>query len=873
MFLKTKLFLPPQPPGALLRDRLYAMLDDAWQNQARLILLSAPPGYGKTTLLTGWVQSHEIACAWMALDTDDNDPTRFFLLLLNALNTHFPGISDLAPILSVPRTPQYDDLITEVVNRLALADGMTGTKAGGDVLLAMDDYHLITSQTIHEALQKLVNHLPPQLHLALLTREDPPLLLARLRARRQMVEIRARDLAFEKQEVNDLFHRALNLPLEQDQITVLHERTEGWAAGLQLAALALHGRSPEAVMQSFGGSHRFVLDYLASEVLERLSPDLREFLIRSAVLQRFNAVMCDSALGIAGSRELIARAAGANLFLVPLDEENNWFRYHHLLADILKTETPPEERRAISLRAARWWLAQGQPAEAVQYALEAQAYEEAGAIIREAAIPTAESGQINVALGWLENLPRDTLWANPELCIIYAWFLLFTGRFREAAQTAQEAAARFSDLSRSMTGLLTGMLAWMKTVSGQPMDLARLQEAYAMTEGRYTFFSPMMLLAIGQAQREAGDLAGARRSFEEGEETAEISSGVISALIVRNNLAFLLHESGERAAALELCKDAIDRHSDENGNPGLFAGIPLIPYGCFLYDSGRLEEAHTALTLALNLVRRMGMYDILGGPANHILQNVLTDMGHQEDALALNKEVRRRAQKAGLTGVAKETELTEMHIRLLGGDPAPAVRWAQANPLPPENERGPLRTNALLMHARVLAMSSQVSSAEALLQKLREALQAWGMRCHWVRVTVEQALIVAKSGQIKRAADVLLEAIEAAAPMEYRQIFIRYAVPLAPLFDLLRPRSPRFIESVCCTPAPAAAAPVLVEALTAREMDVLRLAAAGMSNAEIADHLYLTTGTVKWFLNQIYGKLEVNRRTEAVAKAREIGLL
>ena len=500
MFLKTKLFLPPQPHGALVRDRLYAMLDKAWQEQSRLLLLSAPPGYGKTTLLTGWVQVRGIPCAWMALDPDDNDPSRFFLLLLHALSAHFPGLLALAPILSLPRTPQYDELITEVVNHAAQMD----PEAGGDVLLAIDDYHLITSQTIHEALQKLVNHLPPRLHLALLTREDPPLLLARLRARRQMLEIRAADLAFDGQEVSDLFLGSLNLPLDSDQIAVLHDRTEGWAAGLQLAALALHGRSPEVVMQSFGGSHRFVLDYLASEVLERLAPDLREFLIRSAVLQRFNAEMCDSVLGLTNSREMIARAAVANLFLVPLDEENGWFRYHHLLAEILKAENTPEERRAICLRAARWWKTQGQPAEAVQYALDAQAYDEACTIIREAAVPTAESGQFNTALGWLERLPRETLWTSPDLCAIHAWFLLFNGRFREAAQIATEAAAHFSDLSRPTASLLNGMIAWMKTVSGQPMDLAQLQDAYAMIESHYPYFAPMMLLAIGQAQREVG---------------------------------------------------------------------------------------------------------------------------------------------------------------------------------------------------------------------------------------------------------------------------------------------------------------------------------------------------------------------------------
>ena len=868
MFLATKLFLPLLPTGAIQRDRLFNALNDSWDSSTRLILLSAPPGYGKTTLLSGWVQARQLPCAWLSLDPADNDPARFFILLLRALEPHLPALTGLLPVLQLPQATDYDNLIAEIINH--------AVRLQQPLLLVLDDYHAITDSRVHSLVQFLLNYLPPQLRLAVLTREDPPFNLAQMRVRRQMLELRAKELTFSAGEGRALLVDALNLALDEAQLLTLLERTEGWAAGLQLAALTLRDHAqPAQLIAAFGGSHRFVLDYLMAEVLDRLPPELRSFLCRSALLGRFNASLCDAALAIEGSAGLIAAAAAANLFLIGLDDQREWYRYHHLMAEILRAEVPLDERQAIQRRAAQWLQAHQQPFEAVQAALEAEDYALAASFIRAAAIPAAEAGLLSMALGWLEALPRETLLAAPDLCIFRAWFLIFNGQFHEVQAWMRELSGLPLDLPRPLLGLLDGMQAWMGSVSGQPVDLARIQSAYDMQAGQYPYFSPMMLLAVGQAQQGAGDLPGALASFERGAAQAERSSGPISALILRNNQAFLLDATGQRQRARQLCQDGIERF------PGLLAGIPMLPYGCFQYDSGELDEAYHHLTQSVNLIRRMGLYHVLCAPANNVLQQLLADQGRLEEALALNRQVKREAQKAGLRVVEINADLVAAWLHLQAGRIEPAAAWVRANPLVNGRSPHPNAAVAITLHARLLAADGQARQALDLLKPLCGQNHQAGLRTAWVRHTLELALAYLADGDLAQAETALLPALQAAAEMDYCQVFRRSAAALSPLLTArgaLRGRFPaiwsREASGSAAPPAASAKpAPALVEPPGQRELEILRLVSAGSSNAEIADRLYITVGTVKWHLNQLYGKLGVNRRTEAVARARSLGLL
>lgn len=871
MFIATKLFMPPVQPGLVTRPRLLEALDEAWQSGRQLILFSAPPGYGKTTLLSEWIASGRIPAVWLSLDEEDNDPTRFFQYVVLALKQHLPALEELLSALNAPQAANLESLTAELVNHLVLVQE--------PLLLVLDDYHVLHNPQNHALVQYLLDHQPPQLRLALVTRQDPLLNLPRLRARRQMLEIRQRDLGFNQEEAGQLLAQALPHVLDESQVEELTSHTEGWAVGLHLAALSLRERpDPEQFIQDFSGSHRFVIDYLAEEVLSSLPSELRAFLYRSAVLDRFSPALLDAALETSQSREMLARVETANLFLVPLDDSRTWFRYHHLMRDILRAELGAEERTAILGRAARWLGEHGQPVEAVQYAFETGDLALTCTLIRQAAIPVVESGLLTEVLRWLDALSEPVLLGDPYLSVLRAWFLIYNGRFREAAmwvQKLQDATRGLEDLlavpeTRPLAGLLMGLQTWMQSTVGQRMDPVQLEQAYALMNVEFPIFAPLLLLALGQAQIGAKRSAAARHSFEEGFSLAEAAGSSVTALILRNNLAFLLNNLGERAAAIELCREGVARYSDTS----LLTGIPMLPLGCMLYQSGQLEEAYSALTTSINLVQRLGLYDVLAAPANQTLQFLLSDRGQQEEALALNRETRRQAAKVGLPAVAENMDMLAAWLHYYGGDPDPARHWTHNHPLPDSPGDNLPYLAGILLHARILSESGKGQEALDILQELEAATQTAVRKLDWVRVRVEQTLCLDKMNKTTPALEALAPAVEAAALMDYRQLFIQERPRLTALLEKLRPRFPQFVDAVCTRSQSLAADDhVLIDPPTERELEILRLVAAGMSNADIAGRLYITVGTTKWHLNHLYAKLGVNRRTEAVAKAREFGLI
>ena len=663
----------------------------------------------------------------------------------------------------------------------------------------------------------------------------------------------------------------------------LTSHTEGWAVGLHLAALSLRSRpDPDRFIQDFSGSHRYVIDYLAEEVLLRLPDEIQSFLHQSAALDRFCPELLDAVLQTTQSREMLARVEAANLFLVPLDDSRTWFRYHHLMMDILRSELSPDELHGIQDRAARWLIDHDQPVEAVKYAFETGDMVLICTLIRQAAIPVVESGQLTEVLRWLDTLPEAVLLDDVYLAVLRAWFLIYNGRFREAAmwvQKLQDATHGLDDLlkateTRPLAGLLMGLQTWMQSTLGRKMDPEQLAQAYALMGGQFPIFSPLLLLALGQAQIGDKRSAEARQSFEEGVALAEAAGSSVTALILRNNLAFLLNNIGERAAAIELCRAGIARYSSPEGKPGLLAGIPMIVLGCLLYQSGQLDEAYNALTTSIHLVQRLGLYHVLAIPANQTLQLLLSDRNQPEEALALNREMHRQVTKVGLTPVADNMDMLAAWLHYYAGNPGPARLWVESHPL-----QGSLADQVpyllrVLLHTRIQSESGQGEQALLTLQELEALTQTAVRKLDWIRVKVEQALTLQQMGKPQQAVAALTPAVEAAAVIEYRQLFAQERQRLASLLENFRPRFPRFIDAVCTQEQSAATGDnVLIDPPTDREMEILRLVAAGLSNADIAEQLYITVGTTKWHLNHLYAKLGVNRRTEAVAKSRELGLI
>lgn len=862
MVLMTQLFAPPLPAQMVTRERLYRQLDRALQPPARLILLSAPPGYGKSTLMTGWLQARSQPAIWLSLDVAENDPAQFCSLLVTALAPHLPDLSDLLLYLRLPQGVQHASVIGEVINRAVRT-------SAHDLVIVLDDYHVVTSPAVHALLQLLLTHLPPRWRLAIVTREDPALNLPQLRARRQMIEVRAGDLAFNGEEGAALLGGALRADLADTIVA----RTEGWAAGLQLAALALAEQPDvDAFVRDFGGSNRFLLDYLASEVVERLPQDLRRFLCRAAVLGRFSAELCAAAFGPSDAADLIARAADANLFLVRLDAQGRWYRLHHLLGEILRVEVEPDEQRAIARRAALWHRDQQRFDEAIVLALTADDPALAGELIQHAALSMAERGRLATVLGWIADLPEATLWSLPELCVYRAWLLVYNGRFREAIEWGAEISARGLVLDGPQSGLLAGIMVWLRSISGQPLDLEALRSARQRIGDRYPYFAPPVLLAIGQAEREAGNFEGALAHFVEG---ARISDGSVTGLILDNNRAFLLDGLGRRREARQLMEGNVARFNDASGQPGPLAAIPMIPLGIFLADSGELLAALDLLTRAINRVRRLGLYDVLAGPATYQMQTVLADLGRLEEALRLNTDAQLRAQHIGLVTVAEVLAATAAWLQWQQGHREAGRAWVAGHPLSADHAERTDRSIAVILHSHVLAAQGDLQAALSLLQPRLERARRAGQVTLWLREGVQAVLILGSAGQRHEAVVLLRDLVAAAETIDYRQVFRRHRNQLEPLLGAVRDAAPTFVDDLRIT-APALtgdARASLVEPLTDREGEIVRLLTAGLSNAEIAERLFLAPSTIKWYLSEVYGKLGVRRRTEAVARARELGLI
>jgi LuxR family maltose regulon positive regulatory protein len=424
--LQTKLYIPQSRPSSsnlILRPRLMERLNEGLSG--KLTLLSAPAGFGKTTLVSEWASQSKTPVAWLSLEETDNDLTRFLGYVIAALQTCYPHLGETVPaMMQSPQPPLLDSLLTILINDIAAIPE--------DLVLVLDDYHVITSPPIQQALTFLLDHLPSQLHLAITTRADPPFPLARMRARGEMVEIREADLRFTKAETFAFLQQVMNIELSADDLIALHHRTEGWITGLHLAALSMQGsKDAREFVQTFTGGHQYILDYLLEEVFRRQSASSQTFLLQTSILERLCGSLCDAVMGRDDGQTMLETLAQANLFILPLDDERHWYRYHHLFADLLRhrlQQTLPAQWPDLHRRAATWYEQHGFINEAIHHALQAEAYPEAARLVEVNAFTALKQGEVMTVLGWLDRLPQETVHAHPWLSVWHAWALLLTGQ-------------------------------------------------------------------------------------------------------------------------------------------------------------------------------------------------------------------------------------------------------------------------------------------------------------------------------------------------------------------------------------------------------------------------------------------------------------
>jgi LuxR family maltose regulon positive regulatory protein len=897
-FLTTKLHIPHLRPNLVPRRRLTERLDQALRLGHRLLLVCAPAGFGKTTLLSEWVHGGGRPVAWVSLDENDNDPVTFWTHVVAALRAGLPNTQETTlgeGLLTVLQSPasahegasaSMDTLLATLLNEMA--------ELSVTLITILDDYHLIETQSIHDALSFLLEHLPPQMHLVISSRIDPPLPLARLRGRYQLTEIREADLRFTRVETVAFLNEAMGLGLAEDNMAALASSTEGWIVGLQLAALSLKGKDAariEAFVQSFGGSHRHIIDYLVEEVLQQQTDEIRDFLLQTGILDRLTAPLCDAVTGRDDSRVRLAQLEQANLFLVPLDEWREWYRYHHLFADFLRVQAKlqPQALAALHQKAARWYEANGFMTEAIKHALAGGDMVDAARLIGLVAVDTLRHARFATFFKWLDALPDEFVRADADLATTKGYALLQAGDLAAAESYVQAAAKSLPvDAPQPARAKVIALQAQLPLFRGSRHDdridaIQQAREALELIGDTNPLFRGTLLTHLGETQRAHGDLKSAAHTFRE---AVNLNRGIgnhVMAIIAMSNLALMLHQQGRRREAAALCQEVISQHVDTRGRPIAPAGVAHILLATMHYEANDLAQAHHHLHKGLALNEHMVLFTVtLMGKT--LLAQLQQATGETQAGLATIRETCQPiTEENARRWSVLAARATEANLLLKQGNLTAVAHWAHSAGLSPTDTPSYVRMPMHLAYARLLLAQNRPEEAQTLLTRLERAAQ--NERLHGTLITIHalQALTQQALGEEDRALTCLRRALLLAAPENYYRSLLDEGLPLAVLLFKVQAHlgesvDPVFVRNLLeafraeLEHAPAQPA-LLVEPLTERELEVLQLIVDGLSNREIAAELYLAIGTVKKHITNIYGKLGVQRRAQAIARTRELALL
>jgi LuxR family maltose regulon positive regulatory protein len=882
------------------RERLVEQLNVGLSR--KLTIVSAPAGFGKTTLLSEWIHSEgrSEACphiAWVSLDGRDNDPVLFWTYVIVALqgideNLGRESLRDLHTL-----TPLLlESILTDLINDL--------TKITKGCALILDDYHLINEPAIHESLSFLIDHAPPQMHLIIASRTDLPLPQGRLRARGQLVELRSTDLRFTEREVSAFLTQVMNLQLSREAIVALVRRTEGWIVGLQLAALSMQGKDPSRVasfITAFTGSHRYVLDYLVEEVLHQQPEDVQAFLLQTAILDRLTGPLCDAVVQddlAAPAQQTLDYLHNANLFIVSLDDERRWYRYHHLFADLLKTrlaQTHPGLIPTLHRRASVWYAENGIVAEGITHALESSDVDLVEELIKQNALAMMEHGELKTTtlIRWLNALPGDTARTRPWLCVAHAWAMVYANQMNAVAPHLQDAETALvtsppgARETRHIMGHIGAIRAYQATLQGrihraadlirEALDCLPAEDAMARSWATTLLMSKLRVLgkfedAIDVAEKELAIC----RNF--GDRQAIVT--------ILCSLGALQRKMGQLHAAERTYREALstsDEHARLKGRHFPVTAYAHLGLGDVLYERYELETALHHSSVAVELCERWGIAEALwNGYVN--LARILLAAGDHAGALAAIQRAY-RAVKELSPWIATILSAFEARVKLAQGDLATATKWLEESHLCDDDKVNFLYGRAYLHAADILIAQGRLAKVHKLLSNLIAKSQSFGTNDMTIKIMVRQAIVYQLLGQRQGALAMTKNALVAAEPEGYIRVFVEAGRPMEELLHQAAAsrvtvghvgRILRTMERPpeLTTPQTGHRREIaLVEPLTGREMEVLQLLALGYSNKEIASTLIIAVGTTKNHLRNIYAKLDVRSRTQAVARARDLGLL
>jgi LuxR family maltose regulon positive regulatory protein len=891
--LRTKLYNPPVRPGLVPRSRLVERLN-AWPHR-KLTLVSAPAGFGKTTLVSEWVRSCGQPVAWLSLDEADDRLSHFLAYIVAALQQVDENIGQaLQDLLEVPQLPSLDVLMTRLINDVAVI--------ATPFHLVLDDYQVIDEQDIHAAVAFLLDHQPPQMHLVIATREDPPLPLSRLRARGLITEIRESDLRFTKKEAAAFLVQTMGLSLTTDESSALQTHTEGWITGLQLVAISMQGRQdPHGFVQSLTGTDRHILDYLTDEVLRRQTEKHRSFLLQTSILDRLSGPLCHAVTGLENSQNIIEYLERANLFLISLDNERCWYRYHQLFRDLLryhlKQEMGAQERASLHRRACAWLAEHNLKTEALDHAIAGEDFETAADLIETLARAVILRGDEKTVQRWIEALPANLVLGRPYLCLVHAWALNLTEEVNAEEPRLQDAerALRAQGLPDDdpFVSDLRGHIAAMRASNARrlnniPLSIRLSKQALELLSKDDSTVRTVVTQNLGMAYMLNLDLRAAAKTYLEAQALGRSSGNIITVINSIGFLAAVLIAQGRLRQAATLCRSTIDEHLESHPTPLPTLGHVHASLARVLYEWNDLEgvAAHLEQGVVLGRLTRLPSSVRLGASLLGWTRQV---QGKEDGAAGVPPQIAEIAEREQRD--LEDVDFTAWRVQswIARGNLVAAEVWAekyQAGQAQPP----PWRPYGDLALARTLIAQGRLADALDVLAQVRRLANDVGGTDWVIKSRILEAIALQTMNETARALDALSQALSLGEPEGYLRAFVDEGKPMAVLLGqagqggvasrcvdrLLSALCPVERETGCTEITARPAVPsssALVESLTERELQVLRLINAGLSNREIAERLVVSLNTVTTHIKGLYGKLNVHSRTQAANRARDLGLL
>lgn len=867
--LNLKTTIPDSGEGLVVRKKLFDKLDTIFSGPGRFLLVSAPAGYGKTTLISEWLRNKGHCTAWFTVTKGDSESISFFSGIITALqkikNNIFKGTEN---ILKMPVLPGVDSVIASFIDEIKLINNQ--------FILVIDDFQLINNDYINQFLIKFIQFMPENIFLVILTREDPPLMLNRYRINGYMSELRADDLCFNIPELIELYNNIMTLNIDESTIKKIYKKSEGWVSGAKLVGLKLKGKDNKNIQEfitNFSGSHYYIIDYLVEEVLSELDDDTKQFLYKVSIVEKFCPELCKILTGREDSSRLIKKLEKMNMFILPLDSNKEWFRFHQLFRDSLITNLSSSEKRKLHIKAAEWLSEKGLFEDAVQEALIAEDYKLAVKYITTAIPEYLENGELKILLGQLDKIPDEYLSESILLLIMKAWLLFVIGNKKDALyyiDIINKKPEIIDDKNKGRLLTLTSLL-FRKDDDTAPFSMA--EEALSLIDDEDKIFKINGLMSLGQIQAGYGKIHDSVESFQKayylGRETGQVFMEIMSLM----NLALKLNQLGHLQEALTLCEQNINRYKKDDGYLEPLARLIFIPLGILQYYTGQYQKAKGNLISGIEISEQLKLVHVSWMPKIYYALSCF-ELGQKELAYEIIDETLEYTRKYNLKPNYLWAETIKIDFNLRSGNTEIGKEKINSYINTYKNELPVIKARILLTLSRIFIKTGKNEKAI----KYLESLLQYSID-HPDKITANLLLSLAhlNINEREKAEKFFLQAMQMSNREGYLSPVIYEGKLVLPLLSEFRDHVPGFINEVesifeVCLDDNATSLN-MVEPLTEREIEIINLVAEGLANKKIAEELFITEGTTKWHLSNIYSKLGVKNRTRAVAKARDLGII